>query len=327
MIPAQPAVSLARRTMRRRELPSVTDTLFAITTHKFDRAICRNIDRVCNQLGRDYKVIVYHDATSAPDARIPPLDCPVVSFDFKKIRTKFPHLSHANIIPGNKHAAFIDLLPVFPAIEYFWFVEYDVRFSGNWRTLVDTCRRSDADMLGCHIRTREEIPDWYWWPSIKNANDPKRQLPGVRAFAWASRFSRRALDIVARRCIEEGWTGHMEGLVPSLLQDAGMRLEEIGGQSPFTPQDRSGLFYSSEYGSSVPSPSGDYGLGSNRYAPPLLFWGTKKDRIYHPVKTDRGLIAIKRDLRSLVAHKWHSSSDLFRRVGFGHDFFKGVTRL
>ena len=58
-------------------------------------------------------------------------------------------------MPGNQYAAYIDLLPLFSQVQYFWFVEYDVRFSGNWRTLLDACSHSSADLLGCHIRARE----------------------------------------------------------------------------------------------------------------------------------------------------------------------------
>ena len=305
----------------------MTDTLFAITTHRFDEAICRNIDRISKELGRQYKVIVFHDATSSPDSKLPTLDCPIHSFDFKKVRTKFPLLAQANILPGNKHAAYIELLPVFPEVKHFWFVEFDVRFTGDWRTLVDKCSQSDADMLGCHLRMREEIPDWDWWPSISNAHDPQKQLPGVRAFTWATRLSRRALDLLAKRCIEEGWTGHLEALVPSLLYDAGMRIEEIGGEGPFTPKERSGLFYSSEYGISLPSRNGDFGLGTNRFGPPLLFWGMKKDRIYHPVKSNRRLGAIRHDLASLVAYKIKSTFNLLKTAGIGLGFLKGLANL
>jgi hypothetical protein len=293
---------------------SVNDTLFAIVTHKFDRAVYRHIERVRKQLGRDYPFIVYYDATSVPDLESLTLDYPLIPFDFEKIRAKFPHLTGSTIVPGNTYAVYIDLLPAFPHTKYFWFVEYDVRFSGNWRTLVDICGRSDADMLGCYLRTREEIPDWDWWPSLWNKRNPQAQILGIRAFLWASRFSRRALSLLSQRCIEDGWTGHVEVLVPSLLHDAGMVIEEIGGRGPFTPEVRQGLFYSSEYGISLPSRNGDFGLGSNRYAPPLLFCGIRRDRLYHPVKTNRSLEAIKGDLFSLLAYKKNSAVDLLKSV-------------
>ena len=38
-----------------------------------------------------------------------------------------------------------------------------------------------------------------------------------------------------------------------------------GGRGPFTPKERQGLFYSSEYQISSPSLNGDFGLGGNRY--------------------------------------------------------------
>lgn len=290
------------------------DTLFAIVTHKFDRAICRNIDRIHDQLGQKYKLAVHYDATSTQNFQLPRLNCQVRPFNFEKVRTKFPHLAHAGVVPGNQYATYIELLPVFPDIKYFWFVEYDARFSGNWRTLVDACSQSDADMLGCHIRTKEEIPDWEWWSSIRSMHEPQKQLAGIRAYTWVVRLSRRALELVAQRSINEGWVGHQEGLLPSLLSDAGMRIEEIGGRGPFTPQERRGLYYSSEYGISWPSRNGDFGLGSNRYGPALLLWGLRKNRLYHPVKTNRRLETIRRDLWALLRYKKHSTLDFSKRA-------------
>lgn len=291
-----------------------TDTLFAIVTHRFDHATCRHIADVGDQLRSDYEFIVYHDVTAVPpDPGSRVLDSVLLPFDFEKIRAEYPLLARAQIVPGNQHLVHIALLPLFPDIKYFWFVEYDVRFSGDWRTLLDICSRSDADMLGCHVRTRDEIPDWAWWTSIQSSYDPTRELPGVRAFTWAIRLSRRALELVARRCVEEGWTGHMEGLIPSLLNDSEMTVEDIGGRGPFTPKERRGLFYSSEYGLSCPSRDGDFGLGSNRYGPPLLFYGMRKNRIYHPVKTNRDFRTIKCDIRSLLAYEKDSALDLVKR--------------
>jgi len=295
----------------------MTDTLFTIVTHKFDPAVCRHIERVGSELRRDYKFLVYYDVTSAPDFRLTIDECQTLPFDFAKIRPKFPLLAQAKIAPGNQYTAYIDLLHLFPEIKYFWFVEYDVRFSGNWRVLVDICNQSRADMLGVHIRTREEIPDWDWWPSIRNEFDPGRQLPGVRAFGWVSRLSRDALELIAKRCVEEGWTGHMEALLPSLLCDAGMRIEEIGGRGPFTPKERRGLYYLSENAISSPSRNGDLGLGSNRFGPPLLLWGMRKNRIYHPVKTGRSLRSIKLDTLSALKYSKDSAVDLLKRTA-GH---------
>lgn len=292
----------------------MTDTLFTIVTHKSDRMVCRHIERVGSQLRDGYKFLVYYDATSGPDLTLPIDGYQTLSFDFKKIRTNFPQLVRAPVAPGNQYATYVDLLHLYPEVKYFWFVEYDVRFSGNWCEFVDTCNRSRADMLGLHIRRREEIPDWDWWPSIRNEIDPKKELPGIRAFQWVSRLSRDALNLIAKRCMEDGWTGHMEALVPSLLYDAGMRIEEIGGRGPFTPEERRGLYYSSENVVSSPSHNGDLGLGSNRFSPPLFLWGIRKNRIYHPVKTDRSLRTIRLDVLSSLKYKKDSAVDLLKRA-------------
>ena len=292
------------------------ETVFIFVTHTFNVKIKREIARISKELEGEYPFFVYYDC-AAQDVPVAS-DAPLISFDYQKISAQFPFRMGGNIIPGNVYLVYTELLKQFPKASNFWIVEYDVRFSGNWRKFLKSFEQSQADLLGCHIRYRYEIPDWIWWRSFQNRLDfatNHNDEPFVRAFLWISRYSRRALGTIRHECIQNGWSGHQEVLVPSLLLRAGLHIEEIGGDSRFTPASRRNRFYSSEYGLSYPSKDGNYGLGGNRFGPTLLFWGLRRNRLYHPVKAkhvSRGRfqlhykkVGIQKFIRSGLRDVWH----------------------
>ena len=47
--------------------------------------------------------------------------------------------------------------------DYYWIIEYDVRFSGNWECFFRYFSESTDDFLTSHIRSYAQEPDWYFW--------------------------------------------------------------------------------------------------------------------------------------------------------------------
>jgi hypothetical protein len=45
-----------------------------------------------------------------------------------------------------------------PGFDYYWHIEYDVVFTGDWRTLLDAWREDASDLVAAHVRTRGEEP-------------------------------------------------------------------------------------------------------------------------------------------------------------------------
>lgn len=101
---------------------------------------------------------------------------------------------------------------------------------------------SAADFLATEIRKHQVDPDWTWWKDFKA---PEGQDPlefGVAALLPVIRLSRAAAAAVLKG-IDDGWTGHSEALIPTLVHRAGLKIEDIGGTGSFTPPERIGRWY------------------------------------------------------------------------------------
>lgn len=191
----------------------------------------------------------------------------------------FPSLGDS-IVPGNAH------FPVFSYIkksnydaDYYWIVEYDVRFSGKWSVLFDHFSTSDADLLTSHIRYYNQEPDWSWW----DISHPGKSIPKedrIRSFNPVYRISSEAVTFL-EQAFKSGWKGHNETIFSTLLYHGGYQLLDFGGNGDFSSQ--SNQFYISRS-----SRKGNCG-GTMRYRPSRKRPGFRKNKLYHPVKSTSGL--------------------------------------
>ncbi|MBD0258518.1 MAG: DUF3405 domain-containing protein, partial [Cytophagales bacterium] len=78
------------------------------------------------------------------------------------------------VVPGNTHFPLFAFLDMNPGYDYYWVIEDDVRFSGDWKYFFDSFSAVDKDFLTSHIRTSAQEPDWPWWPYLAN---PYRVIP------------------------------------------------------------------------------------------------------------------------------------------------------
>ena len=161
----------------------------------------------------------------------------------------------------------------YPTYQHYWLVEYDVRYTGSWCSLFDELAASPADLLATtiHDRLHSSIP--HWWPSLLSPGLPLPASALIRAFLPFCRLTRQALTALDEGCAS-GWSGHSEVLWPTALRAAGFRLEEIGGDGPYTPQDRRGRHYtaSADHWTLAPGTFQQQGLGVG------LVPGTTADR-------------------------------------------------
>jgi hypothetical protein len=131
-----------------------------------------------------------------------------------------------------------------PKYDYYWLVEYDVRYTGDWSLIFDDLMLSSADLLATSIVDNAQQPDWHWWPSLKIPNDLETAPQMVRSFLPFCRISNallRELDIQHKA----GWSGHYELVWPTVARAFGYSIEDIGGQSAYTPEHRMGQHYMS----------------------------------------------------------------------------------
>jgi hypothetical protein len=167
-----------------------------------------------------------------------------------------------------------------PLYDRYWFIEYDVQYTGLWSNFFETMEKSDADLLCAHVgRRRLDIP-WAHWDSLVTCDEaePEQMVQGFMVICRASQALLTEIDSAFCR----GWSGHYEAVWPTLANIRGKKIEEIGGNTRFTPEERRGRYYGF---ASIP------GIGRIGNLTAWPFYSDKsgfihrtKDILWHPVK-------------------------------------------
>jgi Protein of unknown function (DUF3405) len=190
-------------------------------------------------------------------------------------------LPHAKMptLRGNQHLPLIDFFNRRPDYDFYWFIEYDVRYTGDWSDFFERFDLTPCDLCTAHIRRFHEEPFWWWWPTFRH--EARRISPRhwIRSFNVIYRISNNALQFLDRalRC---GWVGHYELLIATLLHHNGFRLLDFGGHGSFVEPGSINSVYTSRA-----SLSGGFSPhGTIRYRPPRAATGSRENMLYHPVK-------------------------------------------
>lgn len=151
---------------------------------------------------------------------------------------------YRTLFPGSCHYAVINFYKKYPNFCYYWFVEYDVYFTGNWSLLMDDCSENlgDYDFLSCHVETYDpkRNADWSWWYRHNDVGYPLSQC--VKGFNPICRYSNRALSYIDRYQ-KEGHSAHSEVMITTCLHNAGFKIGDLGGTGEFTPDGWRNKYY------------------------------------------------------------------------------------
>ena len=221
-------------------------------------------------------VFLYHQKSENIPSSLGELD--YYAFTDESLNALHYPMIGAKLVPGHAQFPLLQFFRERADYDYYWFVEYDVRFSGDWRFFFDTFAANQADFLTCNIRSYEEEPDWWWWA----LHHPRKAIPAfarLHSFNTVYRLSRSALDFLHQSLLS-GWCGHHEVMMATVLYESGFRIEDIGGRGRFTPPGREGLFYTS----SATNRRGLLKSGTMRFRPSFWKVGPEKNKLYHPVK-------------------------------------------
>jgi hypothetical protein len=190
----------------------------------------------------------------------------------------FPTFKANTLVPGSAHFPVL-LFAQEKTYTYYWIVEYDVQFMGNWKELLDNFNEQPHDLLCSHITIFPDIPNWPWWRSLEI---PKRLYGQInlsaktflKGFFPIYRISKAGIMCVLE-AHRNGWTGHYETLVPSALSNSGLLVEDFNSL---------GRFYSP---GGIAQGEGALPLSSLRWQPNIrLSELTDHDTklLFHPIK-------------------------------------------
>lgn len=151
-------------------------------------------------------------------------------------------IERGKLVPGSNHFPLLKFFKENQGYDYYWLVEDDVRFSGEWKDFFGSFASCTSDFLSSVIETKAENPNWYWWTSLKTGNEVIAEEKLLKSFNPIYRLSRQALACIDAYLII-GWMGHHEVLLPTLLYNEGFLLEDFGGEGTFVRPENKAKFY------------------------------------------------------------------------------------
>ena len=201
-------------------------------------------------------------------------------FTYEDLAQRFPFRTYDPQRPLDQGNATFPILAFFrerPHHPFYWRIEYDVVYEGDWLEFFSDFAGNGADLLTTTLYEPAVRPDWGWWSTLNKPECDPRPLKRLRAFMPIARLSRTACSVLDD-AYGEGWSGHDEVAVPSILQSYGLRIEDLGGTGAFTPEDAAEKFYSN-----APSSRG-LAPGTFVCPPHVPVRDPRPGRLYHPVK-------------------------------------------
>ena len=266
-------------------------TALLFQTHFFDRGSARLFERLRQQCPPGFECFVLmHVPASTPKPRrlasvphhfvttpeIRALDYPRKNSerDWNGQPWQFWNGGHCDLVPLHFYNSY-------PEFARYWVVEYDVRFTGDWRTFFDAFEASGADFLSTSIRRRRDSPVWVNWDSVQGPMPEDHvERNKIAAFTPLFRASRRAMALMDAS-YRAGWGGHLEAAWPTILGIHGLVLEDIGGDGEFVRPGNRDRFYTSAKPTAM---CGWLAPGTVTARPVLHRPGSTPNRLYHPVK-------------------------------------------
>lgn len=131
-----------------------------------------------------------------------------------------------SLIPGSPHFALLRFFCDHPDYDYYWVIEDDVVYTGHWSDFFSAFRLNKSDFLSAYLRNMEEDPNWPWWYTLSSASEKLDCNHLYSTFNPCYRISRLAVNILYQG-LSEGWNGHFEVLIPTLLRYKGLEINDI----------------------------------------------------------------------------------------------------
>jgi hypothetical protein len=195
-------------------------------------------------------------------------------------RLPYPRLERETL-HDHVHFPVMDFYLAHPGFDYYWVVEFDVRYTGDWGSFLRSYEAYDQDLITSHIRHYRDEPSFGWWCTLQHPTETIEKAGYVRSFNVIYRISNRALALVHEKQ-KNGWRGFAEVLFPTLLENNGYTLLDFGGNGEYTPKGRKNTAYTS--GSTTDGSLNPF--CTMHWRPSMARAGMQRNKIYHPVKPE-----------------------------------------
>ncbi|MBF0523251.1 MAG: hypothetical protein HQL24_09385 [Candidatus Omnitrophica bacterium] len=254
-----------------------TKQVFLFAAHFYSHAIIkefRKLQAATKDIG-DCFILFHQQGSNGVDRRILNVPHYIVN-DSALAVLGYKPFSGDSLYPGGTRFPFFVFFRKH-RYQYYWFIEYDVKFTGNWKKFFHYFDNAKEDFLTCHIRKHADEPDWSWWDKIFHPTEKVDCSKKIRSFNPICRISDPALSYIDEMQ-KKGWVGHQEVLIPTLLYDAGFKLRDFGGEGEFVFSQDKGRFYLDSDNSRL---KGGTMTFNDHY---VSIFKYVRDKLFHPVK-------------------------------------------
>jgi len=200
----------------------MNNTVILFCCHFLSPEIEKEFSRLKKSCGSDFDVVLSYDCSRNPD--LISRDFPSHLFTADQIKKRGYGFPVNEDIWHHVEYPIIDYYLQKSQYDFYWRIEYDARFGGDWGDFFHHFFDNKADLLATYVKTYQDDPDWPWWDAINFIVD-QDNLRGI--FFPVVRFSRRSLAFLNQK-YRDGALGYCEVIVPTLLDMERMNIEDIG---------------------------------------------------------------------------------------------------
>lgn len=256
--------------------------VFLLTTHTFnDEILVRYLDLKKSISSQDKVFLLIHHEEELYGKLCIPNEVQYFQFDIDSLNSLKYNPICETITPGSNHFPLFLFYLTYPSYDYYWNIEYDVVFAGQWCNFFSVCNAMKTDFMTCHIRKYNEEPNWFWWHTLKT-NLNISQDCFLRSFNPIYKMSSKALLFLHHFLYNSENEGHHEVLLPTILYQSGFDIADFGGNGTFVPEGFHNKFYIDENNA-----EGVLYTGTMRYRPPFHKPDFENNKLYHPIKLNQ----------------------------------------
>lgn len=182
-----------------------------------------------------------------------------------------------NILPGSNHFGLLSFFRKNDQYKHYWYIEDDVLFNGEWSKFFEhfNSEKNRSDFLSSYILDFADQPKWNWWGSLSYRGKLIPDHAKTRSFNPIYRISNKSLKMLDLK-LSDGWSGHHEVLIPTILKWEGLALQDFGGTGRYVAEGEENMFYHRNDGNIMED--------TMRYRPLIDQSEIQHDLLYHPVK-------------------------------------------
>jgi hypothetical protein len=267
-----------------------------LMTHFIDDSILAHYRRLTAESGGRDVFVLLNETDNVKRGAPVPKDVRVFGFTVDDLRALGYPFKGRRIRDKDIELFSFTFWKAHPEYDRTWVVEYDVVFTGRWDELFDAFAEDAAALLATSVHRHAVNPTWPNWPSVRRPEGPPDLARLVRAFMPLYRMSRAGYEALDAAYMA-GWEGFYEGIVPAILMEAGLAVEDIGGRGEFVKPGNEDRFYTSTPSSDLLSP------GSFVFRPVYTEPGPGPGRLWHPVKPPSHQVGWPIQRRQQIVHR------------------------